>query len=156
MHDNAIFIQMKVLRTEHKRFELMRVPWVLIAQMAAGLLPQIEWAFVVKYYHVGKADALRLSGMFVTSLAVEIQTSYWPLSGKASGTDFEARPRAFAADTGEGRTLTKKRRVDDAIAGQKPAEVFSVWHGRSTKKMFLEEPVTQTLTATPEQNARVQ
>ena len=115
MHDNAIFIQMKVLRTEHKRFELMRVPWVLIAQMAAGLLPQIEWAFVVKYYHVGKADALRLSGMFVTSLAVEIQTSYWPLSGKASGTDFEARPRAFAADTGEGRTLTKRKKGESTM-----------------------------------------
>ena len=42
------------------------------------------------YWKTGCAES-RLLGR----LAVYIQTSYWPLSGKASGTYFEARPRGW-------------------------------------------------------------
>jgi hypothetical protein len=37
-----------------------------------------------------------LFGMGVDCLAVQIQTPYWSLSGNASSTDFEARPRDCA------------------------------------------------------------
>lgn len=37
--------------------------------------------------------SLSIRSSELSLLAVEIQTPYWPLSGKASNTDFEARPR---------------------------------------------------------------